>query len=297
MGCTSVHNQGRGATPTLTREMIATINLLKKMHKRFVLLIDKITPHFIKDRTDAEMFGIIKFMEFASKKVKPSDKVLDAGAGLCPYRKYFSHAKYESTDFADIFDKSSKNKHNFICSLDSIPKPDNSYDVIINTQVLEHVEYPQKVINEFYRVLRPDGKIFLTAPQGWGIHGAPYHFFNFTYYGLESLFKNAGFKIIFIKPRGGIFWYLGYRIKTLPSLIFYQYAFRKKPLLGLVLLPFYLIAKPICEYAIPLLFFYLDRLDKKQEYTLGYACYCMKNGGSPQRLANWQKTIEEAVTR
>lgn len=260
--------------------VISTTNFLKKIHNILILLIDKITPDFIKIRIDAEMFGIIKFMEFASKKVKPTDKVLDAGAGSCPYKKYFSHAKYESTDFEDIFDKSSKNKHDFICSLDSIPKPDNFYDVIINTQVLEHVEYPQKVINEFCRVLRPGGKIFLTAPQGWGIHGAPYNFFNFTKYGLESLFKNAGFKIMFIKPRGGIFWYLGFRIKTLPSYIFYQYAFRKKPLLGFIFLPFYLIVKPLNEYLIPLICFYLDGLDRTQDYTLGYACYCVKNGVS-----------------
>jgi len=63
--------------------------------------------------------------------------------------------------------------HNFICSLDNIPKPNNSYGVIINTQVLEHVAEPQKVITEFYRILKPKGKLFLTAPQGWGIHGEP----------------------------------------------------------------------------------------------------------------------------
>lgn len=273
------------------------ISLLKIMYDVLASLIDRTIPHSVKIRTDAEMFGIVKFMEFASGKVKPTDRVLDAGAGSCPYKKYFSHAKYESTDFADVFDKSSKNKHNFICSLDSIPKPDNSYDIIINTQVLEHVEYPHKVINEFYRILKPGGKLFLTAPQGWGIHGAPYNFFNFTKYGLESLFKNAGFKIMFIKPRGGIFWYLGFRSKTLPSYIFYQYAFRKRPLLGFIFLPFYLIVKPINEYLIPLIFFYLDGLDRAKDYTLGYACYCMKNSISTQGLANWQNTIEETVTR
>ncbi len=232
-------------------------------------------PGFIRNRVDTEAFGIIKFMTFVAKKIRPSDKVLDAGAGSCPYKKYFSHAKYESTD---IF---SKSKHDFICSLDKIPKPDNFYDVIINTQVLEHVEYPQKVINEFYRILKPGGKLFLTAPQGWGLHEEPYHFFNFTKFGLESLFKNAGFEIIFIEPRGGIFWYLGYRIRTLPDYIFSQYkdsAELKSKSLAYMLFPFYLLAKPICEYLIPLSFFYLDRLDRKQGYTLGYACYCVRNG-------------------
>lgn len=260
------------------------IKFIKKTHKIWISFINIIIPNFIRLRIDAEAFSIIKFIEFASKNIKSTDKVLDAGAGSCPYKKYFSHAKYESTDFDDIFDKSSKYKHDFICSLSKIPKPNKSYNAIINTQVLEHVEYPQRVIKEFYRILKSGGKLFLTAPQGWGIHGEPYHFFNFTKYGLESLFKNAGFKIIFIKPRGGIFWYLGNRIKTLPDYILIQYLFEKKrnvikfrprPL-AFILFPIYLICLPFCNFLIPLIFFYLDKLDKKQDYTLGYACYCIK---------------------
>lgn len=260
------------------------MKILKKFHKITKHINSILVPHFIKIRTDAEAFGITKFMEFVSKEIKPTDILLDAGAGSCPYKDFFSHVTYESTDFKETTDKPSKKKHDFICSLDSIPKQDNSYDVVVNTQVLEHVEFPQKVINEFYRILKPGGKLFLTAPQGWGIHEEPYHFFNFTKFGLESLFKNAGFKIIFIKPRGGIFWYLGKRIKTVPSYIFFQYLYQKtentlkfKPQpLALFLFPFYLISLPICGFLIPLLFFYLDKLDKKQDYTLGYTCYCIK---------------------
>jgi len=253
--------------------------ILKNIYNVALIISRKLIPDFILTRIDAETFSIVKFVEFVSKEVKSSDKVLDAGAGSCPYKMYVSHASYESTDFDDIFDKSSIDKHDFICSLDNIPKSDNSYDVIVNTQVLEHVEFPQEVINEFYRILKPGGKLFLTAPQGWGVHGEPYHFFNFTKYGLESLFKNAGFKITFIKPRGGIFWYLGNRIKILPNYIFLQYVKQrnlKSVLMSIILFPFYLISVPICSFLIPLLFFCLDRLDKKQDYTLGYACYCVK---------------------
>lgn len=241
----------------------------------------KLLPYSIKKKLDPEHFSIVSFMEFASGNIRPSDMILDAGAGSRPYERYFVHAQYESTDFEDIFHKPSKERHDFICSLDSIPRPDNYYDAIINTQVIEHVEYPQKMINEFYRVLKPGGKLFLTAPQGWGVHGAPYHFYNFTLYGLGSLFRNAGFGINFIRPRGGIFWYLAKRIKTMPSYIFRQYSYDEKGnfspgLQAALLFPFYVLAKPFCNFIIPLLFFYLDKLDKSQDYTLGYACYCIK---------------------
>ncbi|MBM3309498.1 MAG: methyltransferase domain-containing protein [Candidatus Altiarchaeales archaeon] len=243
---------------------------------------NNLIPYFIRIRLDAEEYGITEFMKQASKKVKKSDVVLDAGAGSCPYKKHFSHARYQSTDIETPLEGEAK--HDFACNLENIPKPNNSYDVIVNTQVLEHVEHPQKVINELHRILKPGGKLFLTAPQSWGIHGEPHHYFNFTKYGLELLFKNAGFKIIYLKPRGGMFWYLADRIKKLPRYILKQHLILKKDNsiklnitpLSIILTPICLLAMPLCEFLIPLLFFHLDFLDKKQDYTLGYACYCKK---------------------
>lgn len=248
----------------------------------FKKILKYLFPKSLCNKLNVETFSIEEFIKFSANKIKVDEIILDAGAGSCPYEKYFAHTKYESTDFENIFEKDYKESHDFICSLDNIPKPNDHYDAIINTQVLEHVECPQKVINEFFRVLKTNGKLFLTAPQGWGVHGAPYHFFNFTKYGLELLFKNAGFKIIFIKPRGGIFWYLSNRIKMLPSYIYDQY--RKEDeyknfvviLKQILLFPFYIISLPFCLFLIPFLFYYLDRLDKKQDYCLGYACYCVK---------------------
>lgn len=257
---------------------------LVKFYRFLVKIESFIVPKSIQERTNPEMLGIREFMVFASSLVKSSDKVLDAGAGQCPYKKYFSHALYESTDIEDSLDETRKSIHTFICSLDDIPKANNSYNVIVNTQVLEHVEYPEKVIKEFYRILKPGGKLFLTAPQSAPIHEAPYNFYNFTSFGLTSLFKNAGFEIVFIKPRGGFFWCLGDLIRTFPSHIFFQYLFKKskhhiefKPRIeALLMLPFFIILQPICSFIIPLITFYLDRLDREKIFTLGYNCYCVK---------------------
>jgi len=237
-----------------------------------------VTPNVIKKIIDPENGSIDEFVRKISKQLRPSSKVLDAGAGSCPYKLYFKHTNYESTDFEDIFDKRAKWAHNFICNLENIPKNKGSYDVIINTQVLEHVPNPLSVLKEFNRILKPGGKLFLTAPQGWGIHGEPYHFFNFTKYGLKFLFEQAGFKIIYIRPRGGIFWYLSKRISTLPYYIYKQYIFRKNNLVisRLLFLPLYLMLALFFSVIIPFILYPLDILDKRKDYTLGYACYCIK---------------------
>lgn len=227
-----------------------------------------------------DRFQVVKLIEFAAEQVKSSEMVLDAGSGKQQYKKYFSHAKYESTDIIKL----PGSEHDFICSLDDIPKPDNSYDTVLCTQVLEHVEFPQKVICELFRVLKPGGKLFLTAPQGAAVHGVPYHFFNFTEYGLASMFKQAGFEINFIRPNGGCFWDLGKRISSLPRRLNKQYIEQKDEdniyfcdkLKWTILRLCFFLLKPMYKYLIPMLFFKLDSFDKTRLCTLGYSCYCTK---------------------
>jgi SAM-dependent methyltransferase len=188
--------------------------LVKTTYRIIIKAYSIIVPYFIRIRLDPEAFGIISFIELSSKLIKPNELVLDAGAGHRPYKRYYAHAHYESTDIMENVED--LEKHTFVCDLKNIPREDNYYDTVINTQVLEHVEFPQRVVDEFYRILKPEGKLFLTAPQISGVHEAPFHFYNFTKYGLESLFKNSGFKIIYITPRGGIFWVLSRIIAKTP---------------------------------------------------------------------------------
>ena len=250
--------------------MLEIIKIVKKFIFR---MVRSLIPQHLLYISDPESYSIHEGVKNFSSLLKYSDNILDAGAGKCPYRKYFSDVNYEATDFENVFNAADDYNYDFICSLDNIPKDDNSYDAILNTQVLEHVEYPQKVIDEFYRILKPNGKLFLVAPQGWGIHGAPYHYFNFTKYGLESLFKNSGFKIIYIKERGGYFWYLAKRLKDFPVVIFSQY---RKSKFYYLFYPLFVILNIVLGFIIPILFFYLDKFDKKKDFTLGYSCYCIK---------------------
>lgn len=90
-------------------------------------------------------------------------------------------------------------------SAESIPYKDSSFDWIVCTEVLEYVSDPSKMISEMHRVLKTSGKVFLTAPFLYQIHGKPHDLQRFTNEKLKSLFLKSGFAIEVIEPQGHFF--------------------------------------------------------------------------------------------
>lgn len=131
-------------------------------------------------------------------------KLLDVGCGEKPYLPIFS-PRVKSYIGLDL--PSTTHNHTNIevfgdaCSL---PFPSNTFDTLLCTEVLEHIRNPEQAIKEFYRVLKNDGKLILSAPQTYQLHGDPYDFYRFTKDGLiELLGKWPGFQIKYINPIGG----------------------------------------------------------------------------------------------
>jgi len=213
-------------------------------------------------------------MRSICKMIGHGSLVLDAGAGGRPYMSLFDHARYQSCEYKGTYEKVQEDasiKHTFYCDLETIPVEDNTYDAIVCNQVLEHVKRPNNVIQEFHRILKPNGQLFISVPQCYGSHMIPYNYFNFISYGLIFLLEEAGFRNISIKPLGGIFSLLGTVIlrgyDTLLS--------RVHPSIRPLVLPFHVVIRlafvPVC-----VVLFYLDRLDNKRLWTLNYGCSCVK---------------------
>ncbi len=85
----------------------------------------------------------------------------------------------------------------------ALPLAPESFDTVLCTQVLEHVPEPLDLLREAWRVLKPGGRLLLTAPQYNALHGEPQDYFRYTRYGLEHLARKADFTVESIEPIGG----------------------------------------------------------------------------------------------
>jgi ubiquinone/menaquinone biosynthesis C-methylase UbiE len=159
-----------------------------------------------------------KWIEATLKKIPPGLTLLDAGAGECQFKKFCSHLKYISQDFAQYdgsgdaglqTGKWDNTKLDIVSDITSIPLPDASVDAIMCTEVLEHIPDPLSALNEFRRLVKPGGYLLLTAPFASLTHFAPYHFasgFNRFFY--EKHLPEKGFTIEDLSLNGNYFEYI-----------------------------------------------------------------------------------------
>ncbi len=72
-----------------------------------------------------------------------------------------------------------------VAAAEALPYPDNTFDVVLSHEVIEHVADDRRAVAEMVRVLRPGGRILLFCPNRWfpfETHGhywrGRYHFGN-----------------------------------------------------------------------------------------------------------------------
>jgi SAM-dependent methyltransferase len=134
-----------------------------------------------------------------------SAKVLDLGCGEGNSRNFFQKIAPKTIwHGVDIKDSPEVRKrtieHKSILTFDGInlPYSNEYFDLIYCNQVLEHVRYPDKLIAEVFRVLRPNGLFVGTVSYLEPYHS--YSIFNFTPYGIVSVLSEAGLKLEEIRP-------------------------------------------------------------------------------------------------
>lgn len=169
-----------------------------------------------------------EWLERTLQKVPAGARILDAGAGEGRFRRFCSHLDYVSQDFAQydgVGDGKGlqtgswdQNNLDLVCDICAIPEPDASYDAIMCIEVFEHLPSPVLAISEFSRLLKPGGRLIITAPFCSLTHFAPYHYysgFNRGFY--EVQLPRHGFVIDELKENGNYFEYLAQEMRRVPE--------------------------------------------------------------------------------
>jgi len=140
--------------------------------------------------------------------LQPKHKILEIGSGLGLLGKQItkligSDSQYLGLDLIfNSLTKTEKPISPIQADAISLPFTDNSFDVIISTDVLEHISNGQKAVQEIFRVLKPGGKAFLVIadPSEGRFSQIPDHIKrseeNNDIRWWENLFKKTGFLVL-----------------------------------------------------------------------------------------------------
>jgi 2-polyprenyl-3-methyl-5-hydroxy-6-metoxy-1,4-benzoquinol methylase len=231
---------------------------------------------------DAETDKIINFAAYRrrawisekARQLAPGATVLDAGAGECQYRGLFAHCTYKAQDFAQYTGTESGllkeswryGALDYVCDIAAIPVADGAFDAVLCSEVLEHVAQPIDVIRELARVLRPGGKLWLTAPLASGLHQRPHHYYGgYTPHFYERFLPAHQLEIAELNPLGGLMLHVAQEIHRVGRMLDAQRAARLSPWMRLALLywlPRYLSAR---EHQVHI-----------EEFTVGYMVEAVK---------------------
>lgn len=202
-------------------------------------------------------------------------QMLDIGCGTKPYAEMFSAYVDEHIGLDLPEGLHGSNVVDLIGTAYEIPAPDASFDTVLCTFVLEHLEEPKRALREAFRVLRPGGCAIYAAPFIWHLHEEPRDFFRYSKYGLQHLFDTTGFSVLHLEALAG-FWV------TIGQLsVYYLYRFNRGLLRWLHIVS---ALGFVIQHTAAL----LDRLDRAELWTWAYLIVAVR----PPEESDWHPLVQ-----
>ncbi len=182
-----------------------------------------------------------EWLKVVLSEIPKGKKILDAGAGESQYKIYCEHLDYIAQDFA-MYDgvgdskgiqkeKRDYSNLDIVSDITSIPIENDYFDAVMCIEVFEHLPNPIEALLELNRVLKPGGKLILTAPFASLTHYSPYHFATgFNKYFYEHHLKNIDHESIRIEANGNYFEFLAQEVRRINT-VSQKYSGKKTNLL------------------------------------------------------------------
>lgn len=134
-------------------------------------------------------------------RARVKGRLLDLGAGNQPLRPWYADKAEQIT----AIDVAATGGLDVLGVADHLPFADASFDTVLCTSVLEHVEDVEAAMREIVRVLAPGGHLLLSVPFLYPTHEAPWDFWRTTHHGLRSLAERHGLVVTDLAAQGGPF--------------------------------------------------------------------------------------------
>lgn len=134
------------------------------------------------------------FEKYAKLFFKSNMKILEIGADAFPstYKKAVDNDAivWETLDIVKSENVTyiAENEYKF-------PISDNTFDIVLSGQVIEHVKKIWVWIKELARVCKVGGRVIILAPVSWTFHQAPVDCWRIYPAGMKALYKEAGLKV------------------------------------------------------------------------------------------------------
>ncbi len=132
-------------------------------------------------------------------RVQGPGLALDLGSGTSPYRASVERLGFELR----TLDLTRETEPDYLGTAESTGLEDSMFDLVICTQVLEHVADPWEAGLEIQRILRPGGRAILTMPHVWFFHPHPHDYWRFTQEGVVRLVEASGMQAEVLLGQGG----------------------------------------------------------------------------------------------
>lgn len=144
--------------------------------------------------------ALCKAIKEAAPQLK--GRLLDFGCGRKPYQNLFSVDEYIGVDIESSGHDHKNSEVDVFYDGKSIPFPDNYFDSVFCSEVVEHVFDPEIILPEILRVCKPGAKILMTVPFCWNEHEIPYDYARYSSYGLKYLLEKKGYRNIELRKTG-----------------------------------------------------------------------------------------------